>query len=112
MDRGPVSEAARHEYDRIAERLAAEAAVRAGQMMGMPTLFFGAKAFAGLFGAAMVFKLAGEAHLAALAEPGATIFDPSGMGRPMKAWVQVPIADAAVWSRRADQALAALRSIS
>jgi len=26
-------------------------------MMGMATLFFGGKAFAGLFGAAMVFKL-------------------------------------------------------
>lgn len=109
MDRPPVSEPARHEYDRIAERLAAEAAVKAGQMMGMPTGCVGGKAFAGLFGAAMV-KLTREAHVAALAEPGATPFDPSGMGRPMKAWVQVPIEDSSVWPRLADQALAGLRS--
>lgn len=89
---------------------AAEAAVTAGQMMGPPTLSFGGKAFAGLFGAAMVFKLNREAHVTALAEPGATPFDPSGRGRPMKAWVQVPIEDSAVWPRLADQALAALRT--
>ena len=34
-------------------------------MMGMPTLYLGGKAFAGLFGEAMVFKLEGEAHKAA-----------------------------------------------
>jgi len=105
-----VSDATRREYDRIAERFALETGATPGQMMGMPTLFFEGKAFAGLFGEAMVFKLEGEAHTAALAEPGAVLFDPSGMGRPMKAWIQVPSADASAWPRLADQALGALRA--
>lgn len=110
MNRPSVSDATRREYDRIAERFALETGATPGQMMGMPTLFFEGKAFAGLFGEAMVFKLEGEAHTAALAEPGAVLFDPSGMGRPMKAWIQVPSADASAWPRLADQALEALRA--
>ena len=110
MNRPGASEASRLEYDRIAERLAVEAGVKPGQMMGMPTLFFGGKAFAGLFGEAMIFKLEGEAHAAALASPGASLFDPSGMGRPMKAWVQVPSDLAAEWPRLANLALEALRA--
>ena len=108
MDRPIVSEASRRAYVRIADRLTAEAEVKAGQMMGMPMLYTGGKAFAGLFGDGMVFKLEGDAHAAALAEPGATLFDPSGMGRPMKAWVRVPVEEAAKWPRLASQALAAL----
>ena len=112
MDRPPESEATRQEYDRIAERLAAEAGAKQGQLMGMPTLYLGGKAFAGVFGEAMVFKLEGEAHAAALAHPGAALFDPSGMGRPMKAWVQVPAAGSSAWSRLAAQALEAVRAAS
>jgi hypothetical protein len=49
----------------------------------------------------MVFKLEGEAHATALALPGAMLFDPSGMGRPMKAWVRVPLEQASQWPRLA-----------
>jgi hypothetical protein len=107
MQRPSVSEATRAEYDQIAERLAAQAGVKAGQMMGMPMLYLDGKAVAGLFGDAMIFKLDGDAHAAALARRGATLFDPSGMGRPMKAWVQVPTDDAQAWPGLADEALAA-----
>ena len=110
MDRPSTSEATRREFDRIAEGLAEEAGAKSGQMMGMPTLYLGGKAFAGLFGEAMVFKLEGEAHAAALAYHGASLFDPSAMGRPMKAWVQVPAEDASEWPRLAAQALEALRA--
>ncbi len=110
MDRPSIAEATQVAYDRIAEQLVVEAGVKPGQMMGMPTLFSGGKAFAGLFGDAMVFKLDGEAHAAALGLPGARLFDPSGMGRPMKAWVQLPVASASDWPRLASHALAALRA--
>ena len=107
MDRPVISEAARSEYGRIAAAVATHHEVTSGQMMGMPMLYSGGKAFAGLFGDAMVFKLAGAAHEAALARPGASLFDPSGRGRPMKAWVRIPIEDAAEWQRLADEAIEA-----
>jgi hypothetical protein len=105
MDRPVVSKAARTEYDRIAAALALQHEVTSGQMMGMPTLYSGGKAFAGLFGDAMVFKLAGAAHEAALALPDARLFDPSGRGRPMKAWVWIPIEDSADWLHLATEAI-------
>ena len=112
MDRPAISDPARRAYDEIAARLTAQEAVRAGQMMGMPMLYLAGKAFAGLYGDAMVFKLDGEAHGAALARPGATPFDPSGRGRPMKAWVVVPIAEAAAWTALAVRAMEALEAHS
>ena len=111
MDRPVISQASQGAYDRIADHLAVEAGAKAGQMMGMPTLFLGGKAFAGLFGDAMVFKLAGDAHAGALGLPSASLFDPSGMGRPMKAWVRVPLSDATEWPRLAGLALEDMRLI-
>jgi hypothetical protein len=105
MDRPVVSTATRTEFDRIAAALAMQHEVTPGQMMGMPTLYSGGKAFAGLFGDAMVFKLAGAFHEAALALPDARLFDPSGMGRPMKAWVRVPIEASVEWQRLAEEAI-------
>ena len=74
-------------------------------MFGIPTLMVKGKAFAGLFKDAMVFKLQGKDHERALALPGAQLFDPSGRGRPMKEWVQVPPTHAARWAFLARQAL-------
>ena len=105
MDRPTVSDRSRTAYDAVAGQFAAQPGVKAGQMMGMPTLFADGKAFAGMYGDAMIFKLAGQAHADALGRPGAGLFDPSGMGRPMKAWVQVPAADGAAWADLARQAL-------
>ncbi len=80
--------------------------VVSGKMFGMPTLTIHGKAFAGLFKDAMVFKLRGPDHARALALPGTRLFDPSGRGRPMKEWVEVPPKHAARWTRLARQALA------
>jgi hypothetical protein len=101
VERVTASEASRSEYESVAEVLAGESGAVRGQMMGMPTLYLGGKAFAGLWGDAMVFKLEGDDHAAALALEGAALFDPSGIGRPMKAWVRVPVARAAEWPRLA-----------
>ena len=94
-------------YEHVAAALV-QRGVKASAMFGMPTLKLEGKAVAGLYGDAMNFKLSGAAHADALALPGAHLFDPSGMGRPMKAWVVVPVARAGEWERLAALALAAI----
>jgi hypothetical protein len=103
----PASEHTQRTYDAIATGLEVQGVTRAS-MFGMPSLKARDKAFAGLFGDAMVFKLAGDPHAAALALEGAELFDPSGAGRPMKAWVVVPRAHVRQWPELAVHALAAL----
>lgn len=53
--------------------------------------------FALLSGSDLAFKLSGEAHAEALQIEGAHLLDPGGQGRPMKAWVQIPVAQSATW---------------
>jgi hypothetical protein len=100
-----MSTDARTEFDAIGSALAAVAPVAASKMFGMPCLKVEGKAFAGLYGEAMVFKLDADSRPGALALPGAQLFDPMG-GRPMKEWVEVPAAQAAHWDTLAQQALA------
>ena len=107
MDRPPISPATERRYAEIATSLKG-AGVKASSMFGMPTLKLDGKAIGGLYGEAMTFKLSGAAHAEALAIPGAQLFDPSGMGRPMKAWVVVPAAQADHWERLAQAALASI----
>ena len=73
------------------------------KMFGMPSLTLAGKPFAGLSGEDMIFKLGGEALERALALPGAKPFTP--MGRPMKAWVQVPPESSELWPSLAEEAL-------
>jgi hypothetical protein len=94
----------RQRYEDIGDDLAPRGVMR-GSMFGMPILKARSKAFAGLWGDAMVFKLTGEAHAGALALKGAALFDPSGMGRAMKEWVVVPSVHAKRWPILAEDAL-------
>ncbi len=87
--------AAEKAYNDVARKLAEDGA-QISNMFGMPSLKVKGKAFAGLAGDAMVFKLTGEPHKRALSEPGATLFEPMS-GRPMKEWVQVPHSSAKKW---------------
>ncbi len=105
-ERRSVSAATQRRYDEIAAALEG-AGVKASSMFGMPTLKLNGKAIGGLWGDAMTFKLAPEALADALRLPGTQQFDPSGMGRPMKAWVVVPLAQSGEWERLARLALAA-----
>ncbi|OJW72776.1 MAG: hypothetical protein BGO68_00550 [Candidatus Amoebophilus sp. 36-38] len=68
------------------------------QMFGKPCLKINGKAFACFFQQCMVFKLAGHTHAEALSLEGAQLFDPSGKGRPMKEWVQIPFNYADEWN--------------
>ncbi|MDR0300528.1 MAG: hypothetical protein LBI13_10710 [Streptococcaceae bacterium] len=74
------------------------------QMFGMPSLKIRGKAFCGLYGDDMVFKLANPEHDEALGYAGAHLFDPSGK-RPMKEWVVVPLGFQKDWLRFAQAAL-------
>lgn len=84
----PASQQTMKAYKDICDQLQL-AGAEVSSMFGMPALKRDSKAFAGLFGDAMVFKLTGDAHRDALALTGSELFDPSGMKRPMKAWVVV-----------------------
>lgn len=83
---------------------------QSSQMFGKPCFKYSGKAFVCFFEEAMVFKLTGEPHSAALALKGAKLFDPSGKGRAMKEWVQVPMAHSEVWAGFAGHALEYLKT--
>ena len=67
------------------------------QMFGKPCFKVSGKAYICFFQNEMVFKLSGDAHRKALSLEGAQLFDPSGKGRAMKEWVQVPAAYTEQW---------------
>ncbi|MFI5264462.1 MAG: hypothetical protein ACHQM6_08105 [Candidatus Kapaibacterium sp.] len=92
-------------YEAIADSLCEKSGAEKSKMFGMPTLKIHSKAFCGLFGSDMVFKLTGEEHKRALGYEGAKLFDPSEMNRPMKEWVVVPKKYSGKWEALAIEAL-------
>ena len=59
----------------------------------------------------MVFKLEGEDLSQAMKLKGASMFDPMG-GRPMKGWVQVPIAHSAKWQELANKSMELVKKLN
>jgi hypothetical protein len=105
----PPTQAGRLRFDTVVEELKDELDIVGTSMFGMPSLKRrDGKAFAGLYGDDMVFKLEGDAHAKALALHGAHLFEPMD-GRPMKAWVQVPPTHETQWAELARKAEASLR---
>jgi hypothetical protein len=102
-----VSEQAIAEYDAVAAGLESSGVAR-GSMFGMPCLKIGRKVVAGMYGDAMTFKLPPEPREKALSLPGAEPFDP-GMGRAMKEWVLIPLAQSSAWPTYAAEALEYVR---
>lgn len=92
-------------YDAVASDITATTPATTGQMFGMPCLKNEGKMFAGFYEGAMVFKLDNPRHDEALALRGARLFDPSGRGRPMKEWVEVPAEHSSMWPELALDAL-------
>lgn len=80
------------------------------QMFGKPCFKIEGKAFACFFQEAMVFKLTGTLREQAIKMEGAQLFDPSGKGRPMKEWIQVPYAHQAIWPELAAAAAQYVKS--
>ena len=99
------------EYDHVASLLSLQPGVSRSKMFGMPTLKVNGKAFAGMNGELMIFKLQGEALKQALALPGAHPFEPMA-GRQMKEWVAVPPEQSGCWLDLADAALMYVRSLA
>jgi hypothetical protein len=75
------------------------------QMFGKPCFKIQGKAFMCFFQNEMVFKLKGDTHKEALNLEGAQLFDPSGKGRAMKEWVQVPFMHQDKWAEFAMEAM-------
>ena len=75
------------------------------QMFGKPCFKINGKAFTSFFENCMVFKLTGDTHAEALKLKGAKLFDPSGKGRAMKEWVQVPYEHKTKWKTYAQAAM-------
>jgi hypothetical protein len=92
-------------FARLVADLRGTAGVEAGQMFGKPCAKIGGKAFVAQHLDRVVFKLSGDDHTAALALPGAMLWDPSGKGRPMKEWLAVPATTAFDAERFAKSAL-------
>lgn len=68
------------------------------QMFGKPCFKTGKKAFVCFFKECMVFKLPPEEiETIFRTYGGCELFDPSGKGRAMKAWVQIPFEHAVQW---------------
>ena len=105
MQKNVSSTESQERFDQIARQLFSSHGAEKGKMFGMPCIKIRSKAFAGLFQDNMVFKLTGAEHTRALGLAGARLFDPSGQGRAMKEWVQVPEAYAAEWPELAEKAL-------
>ncbi|MFK8056864.1 MAG: hypothetical protein AB8F78_12145 [Saprospiraceae bacterium] len=70
-----------------------------GQLFGKPCFKTNGKAFVCFFENEMVFKLTGDNHSDALSLDGSKLFDPSGKGRAMKEWVQVPSEYKGSWEK-------------
>ncbi|XAS68717.1 hypothetical protein V3C33_05350 [Micrococcaceae bacterium Sec5.7] len=107
MKNNDSSDAATDAFEGVAAD-AAGAGVVLGQTFGARALMINKKAMACLHGDGMAFKLGRDSpeHARALLIPGAELFDPSGMKRPFKDWVEVPVASADEWPGLAEAALA------
>ncbi|MFE4194267.1 hypothetical protein ACFRJ9_00225 [Paenarthrobacter sp. NPDC056912] len=107
MEKHESSAAAVSAFEGLGADLA-QAGVVQGKMFGASSLMLEKKAIACLNGDRVVFKLGRDTdhHARALALPGAVLFDPSGMKRPFKDWVEVPLESAAEWPALAEAALA------
>ena len=68
------------------------------QLFGKPSLKAGKHHFACFFKEALVVKIGAEAIQHRSKEfIGSELFDPSGKGRPMKDWLQIPVEYEAHW---------------
>ncbi|MFN8078000.1 MAG: hypothetical protein U0Q19_00400 [Kineosporiaceae bacterium] len=92
------------------EFLQARPDVDAGSMFGMRCLKRAGKAFAGGFAGGLVVKLDAETLADAATLAHSRAFDPSGAGRPMKAWIVLGTEHQDRWPEFAVAAYAAASS--
>ena len=71
-------------------------------MFGKKCIKINGKAGVALFKDYLVFKLPEGPHSAAMSLHGSSLWDPSGKGRAMKEWVQIPIEHSAKFEEFAE----------
>lgn len=98
------------EYEKLIALFGTNTDVTSGQMFGKPCLKIQGKAFVSQHKSTIAFKLAGSHHQKAIGLKGATLWDPSGKGRPMKEWVALPASEAKQFKALAKAALAYVSS--
>jgi hypothetical protein len=94
-------------WDELVADVTARHPLHESKMFGMPCLKReSGKVVAGSWkDGGLTVKLTDDAQRdAALALPGASLFDP-GMGRPMREWVLVPASQSGAWAQLVDQAV-------
>ena len=95
---------AENEFSKIVDYLASTHDGVAGQMFGKKCIKINGKAGVALFKDYLVFKLPEEIHSIAISLNGSGLWDPSGKGRAMKEWVQIPIEHNSKFEEFADAA--------
>lgn len=105
-EKSPTTPESLAAFDALKAELAGAGVVE-GAMFGTRALTLGGKALACLSGNEFAVKLRRDTPEieAALALPGAELFDPSGKGRPFKDWVLIPEGGDAHWAALAEDAL-------
>jgi hypothetical protein len=98
-------------FETIADALARRPGIARGKMFGKKCATVNGNGFLAFFNGDLVCKLSGSAHEAALGLEGATPWDPSGKGRPMKEWVQIPARHADRWQELAEAARACVAEL-
>lgn len=93
-------------FDEIVDDLTPRG-VLPGALFGARSLTVDGTAFACLKNGRLAVKLGAgtAAHTGALTLDGASLFDPSGKGRPFEDWVAVPVAESDEWGRLAEAGL-------
>ena len=93
------------EFEKLTTLLTNEDGVAAGQLFGKACLKVHGKAFLARQNDVIVFKLNGASHAKAIGLDAASLWDPSGKGRPMKEWVALPMEHRKVFASLAKEAL-------
>jgi len=81
---------AQQHFDKIGESLGRSHSATTGQMFGKKCIKVGNKACIALYNEDIVFKIPREEVEELLALEGSVLWDPSGKGRAMKEWIQIP----------------------
>jgi hypothetical protein len=100
---GPSS-AAQKDFEALMEILARTKKAEKAQMFGKACMKYRGNGFMAFFEGDLVLKLTGQSREDALKLGGSKLWDPSGQGRSMKEWVQIPHAHAAKWGDLAEKA--------
>jgi hypothetical protein len=103
----PTSPATAQRWETLSKSLA-RVGVETSVVFGLPCLKLGGKAFAALFGNALVLQMSDALKASTLRLEGAALFAPTGAARVMKDWVLIPDTHFKSWGSLTASAMTAL----